>query len=162
MREKVTSLKRALDMMGTQQAKLWLRTALVADLNTSPKAGELAYLAVQRGKFLEQVCDRSNLKTCEPDALFMTGLFSLLDAMLGISMGQILEVLPLEDRVVDTLLGEGEFHDLLRLVTSYERGQWSETSRRLKALELESSQAELLYVQSRSWTQKTLGLTDGA
>ena len=37
--QKVTSLKRALDMMGMIQAKQWLRTALVADLNTSPNAG---------------------------------------------------------------------------------------------------------------------------
>jgi EAL and modified HD-GYP domain-containing signal transduction protein len=160
LREKVTSLKRAIDMMGMQQAKLWLRTALVADLNTSPKAGELAYLAVHRGKFLEQVCHNSNLKTCEPDALFMTGLFSLLDTMLGISMREILGVLPLEQKVIDALLGSGEFHDLLRLATSYERGQWGETSRRLQRLELESFQAELLYVQARCWTQKMLGLTN--
>jgi len=159
LQQKVTSLKRAIDMMGMQQAKLWLRTALVADLNTSPKAGELAYMAVHRGKFLEQVCHTSNLKTCEPDALFMTGLFSLLDAMLGVGMREILEVLPLEEKVASTLLGEGEFHDLLRLATSYERGQWGETLRRLKKLELESLQAELLYVQSRGWTQKVLGLT---
>ena len=73
--EKVTSLKRAIDMMGLLQAKQWLRSALVADLVTSPKAGELAYMAVHRARFLEQVCHASNRKSCEPDALFMTGLF---------------------------------------------------------------------------------------
>lgn len=156
--QKVTSLKRAIDMMGLIQAKQWLRAALVADLNTSPKAGELVYLAVHRAKFLEQICHGSNLKTCEPDALFMTGLFSLLDAMLGLKMEKILKLLPLEDRVVDGLLGSGEFHELLRLAASYEQGHWPETARRLKNLELESFEAELLYIKARSWTQGILGL----
>ncbi len=158
LRQKVTSLKRALDMMGMQQAKVWLRTALVADINVTPKASELAYLAVLRGKFLEQVCHGSNLKTCEPDALFMTGLFSLLDAMLGVDMSDILEALPLEEKVADALLGRGDFHQLLRLVASFERGFWGDAKQRLARLELEPSQAELLYVKSRGWTQKALGL----
>ncbi|MBG0791660.1 MAG: HDOD domain-containing protein [Desulfovibrionaceae bacterium] len=160
LRQKVTSLKRAIDMMGMLQAKQWLRTALVADLVTSPKAGELAYLAVHRARFLEQVCQLSNRKTCEPDALFMTGLFSLLDAMLGLNMEDILKVLPLEEKVVRALLGEGEFHELLDLAASYERGRWSEALDHLKRLDLEGIQAESLYVQSRGWTQRMLGLTE--
>ena len=159
--QKVTSLKRAIDMMGLIQAKQWLRTVLVADLNTSPKTGELVYLAVHRAKFLEQICHNSNLKTCEPDALFMTGLFSLLDAMLGLRMEDIIELLPLEKKVVDGLLGSGEFHELLRLATSYERGHWKETALHLKKLELKSFEAEVLYINARNWTQKTLGLADG-
>jgi EAL and modified HD-GYP domain-containing signal transduction protein len=91
----------------------------------------------------------------------MTGLFSLLDAMLGMDMSDILKALPLEESVVQALHGSGDLYDLLRLATSYERGQWGETSQRLKKLELDSFQAELLYIQSRSWTQKTLGYSKG-
>ena len=158
LRQKVTSLKRAIDMMGMIQAKQWLMTALVADINTSPKAGELVYLAVLRAKFLEQICHDSNLKTCEPEALFMTGLFSLLDAMLGLRMEEVLGVLPLEGNVVKGLLGEGDFYELLRLASSFERAHWAEASRRLNQLGLESLQTELLYVRSRGWTQKVLGM----
>lgn len=75
LREKVTSLKRAIDMMGMIQAKQWLRTVVMADLNPAPKAGELAFLAVHRAKFLETICSIANVKECKPDALFITGLF---------------------------------------------------------------------------------------
>lgn len=155
--QKVTSLKRAIDMLGMLQTKQWLRTALIADLNPSPKASELAYLAVHRARFLQSICHCSNMKGCQPDALFMTGLFSLLDAMLGLKMDEILKMLPLEEDVTRGLLGEGEMHELLRLAASYERCQWGGITRRLKRLGLESLEAELMYARSRSWTQKVLG-----
>ncbi|MGE4194076.1 MAG: EAL and HDOD domain-containing protein [Pseudodesulfovibrio sp.] len=157
LREKVKSAKRAIDMIGMIHVKQWLRSALIADLNPSPMAGELAYLAVHRAKFLESICSSSNRTVCEPDTLFMTGLFSLLDAMLGQEMQRILELLPLEKPVTDALRGQGEHYDLLRLATSYERGQWGETAQRLQRLGLDSFQAELLYLQARSWAQKMLG-----
>ncbi|WP_316896421.1 HDOD domain-containing protein [Pseudodesulfovibrio indicus] len=157
LKEKVKSAKRAIDMIGMIHVKQWLRSALIADLNPSPKAGELAYLAVHRAKFLESICSSSNRTHCEPDTLFMTGLFSLLDAMLGQEMQAILDLLPLEESVTKALRGEGEHYDLLRLATSYERGQWGETAQRLKRLGLDSFQAELLYLQARSWAQKMLG-----
>lgn len=155
--QKITSTKRALDMMGMIQSKQWLRSVVIADLNPSPKAAELAYMAVHRAKFLESICSSSNRNVCEPDTLFMTGLFSLLDAMLGMSMRDILKSLPLEESVVEALDGNGDLYDLLRLAASYERGQWGETAQRLKLLSLDSSEAELLYIQSRSWAQKMLG-----
>ncbi|WP_207263287.1 HDOD domain-containing protein [Desulfovibrio sp. Huiquan2017] len=155
--KKITSVKRAIDMLGMVRVKQWLRSVILADLNPSPKAGELAYLAVHRAKFLESVCSFSNRQTCKADSLFMTGLFSLLDAMLGMSMNDILKSLPLEEDVVEALNGSGDFYDLLRLAATYERGQWGETAQRLKRLSLDSFQAELLYIQSRSWAQKTLG-----
>ncbi|EGB15397.1 diguanylate phosphodiesterase [Pseudodesulfovibrio mercurii] len=155
--EKITSAKRAMDMMGMIRAKQWLRSVIIADLNPSPRAGELAYLAVHRAKFLESVCSCSNRPVCEPDTLFMTGLFSLLDAMLGMHMNDILKSLPLEESVAQALNGTGDLYDLLRLATSYERGQWGETTQRLKKLSIDSLQAELLYIQARTWAQKTLG-----
>ena len=156
--QKVTSAKRAIDMMGMLQIKQWLRSVIIADLNPSPKAGELAYLAVHRARFLESICSYSNVNVCMPDTLFMTGLFSLLDAMLGMDMKKILKLLPLEESVEEALLGRGDLHGLLRLATSYERGAWGETSGRLEKLGLDSFQAELLYVQSRSWAQKMVGM----
>jgi len=155
--KKISSAKRAMDMLGMIRAKQWLRSVTLADLNPSPKAMELAYMAVHRAKFLESICSCSNRSVCEPDTLFMTGLFSLLDAMLGMRMHDILKSLPLDESVVEALDGNGDLYDLLRLAASYERGQWGETAQRLKRLSLDSFEAELLYIQSRSWAQKMLG-----
>lgn len=158
LRSKVTSLKRGIDMMGMLQAKQWLRTVIMADLNPTPKASELAYMSVHRAKFLESICATSNMAdSCQPDTLFITGLFSLLDAMLGVEMNDILVKLPLDESVVKALTGVGPVNDLLSLAHSYEHGHWADTTRRLKKLSMSNSDADLLYARSRNWAQQMLG-----
>ncbi|BCS88949.1 diguanylate phosphodiesterase [Pseudodesulfovibrio sediminis] len=159
LQQSVTSLKRAIDMLGMVQAKQWLRSTILADLNPSPKAGELAYLSVHRAKFLESVCTITRLEGCDSDILFIAGLFSLLDTMLGLSMEDILNMLPLDDRIVNGLQGHGEISQLLQLATSYERGKWDETADQLSRLGVDSFEAELIYVRARSWTQEILGFS---
>ncbi len=160
LRKKVTSLKRAIDLMGLIQAKQWLRTAIMADINPAPTSGELAFMSVHRAKFLETVCSLSAQgKECKPDTLFITGLFSLLDAMLGVSMGDILEKLPLDESIVESLCGKGEANALLGLACSYEHGQWEETTALLEELGMDKDQADLLYAQSRIWAQKMIGFS---
>jgi EAL and modified HD-GYP domain-containing signal transduction protein len=158
LRKKVTSLKRAIDMMGLIQAKQWLRTAILSDLNPAPTAGELAFMSVHRAKFLESLCGQADLhRECRPDTMFITGLFSLLDAMLGVEMGDILEKLPLDESVTDVLCGEED--SLLPLVRSYEHGQWADTLRLLAKLGLPPDQADLLYAQSGNWAQRMVGFS---
>jgi len=157
LREKVTSLKRAIDMMGMVQARQWLSAVVLADMNPSPRAGELAVMAVQRAKFLEALCSEAGQEMCRPDALFLAGLFSLLDAMLGVRMGDILTGLPLDEEIVMGLSGQGEIHDLLSLAHSYERGHWADTSRRVSRLGLTTGQVDRLYARSRYWAQKVAG-----
>lgn len=162
--QKVTSLKRAIDMMGMIQAKQWLNTAIMADINNTPRAGELAYMAVHRAKFLESVCTMQKDGSCEPDSMFISGLFSLLDAMLGIELDEILVKLPLDETIIKGLTGEGEIRDYLSLANSYERGQWSDTEARLQALHLDVLDVDTTYAKSRLWAQRMLGFSkaDGA
>jgi EAL and modified HD-GYP domain-containing signal transduction protein len=157
LRQKVTSLKRAIDMMGMVQARQWLSAVILADMNTAPRAGELAIMAVQRAKFLEALCGEAGQEMCRPDALFLSGLFSLLDAMLGVRMGDILTGLPLDEEIVNGLKGQGEIHDLLSLAHSYERGHWADTSRRISRLGLPANRVDRLYAQSRHWAQRIVG-----
>ena len=158
LRQKVTSLKRAIDMLGLIQAKQWLRSAVMSDLNTAPKGSELAYMSVQRAKFLETVCSLSGAeRECRSDTLFITGLFSLLDAMLGMNMEDILQKLPLDESIVCTLRGSGTTSDLLGLARSYERGEWDEVSQRLDKLCIAPDTADEVYAQARNWAQQMVG-----
>lgn len=152
---KVDTLDRAVTIMGQRAIAQWLRTAIMTDLNPAPKAGELVFLSVQRAKFLETLSLQLG-STSHPDTYFVTGLFSLLDAMLGIRMNQILPQLPLDEKIICTLEGTCDDHTLLKLAHSYERGYWADTERRLKALGLHHHTVDSLYVQARQWAQKSL------
>jgi len=156
MRNKVTSLKRAIDMMGMLKAKQWLRTVVMADMNTTPRTGELAFMAVQRAKFLESICSIKSQGECYPDIMFICGLFSLLDAMLGIEMQEVLDSLPLDAIITDGLLGEGDIRDYLRLAHLYERGLWYETGQLLRKHGLDMSEVDVIYKDSWNWAQHML------
>ncbi|WP_419786185.1 EAL and HDOD domain-containing protein [Pseudodesulfovibrio sp.] len=165
LRQKVQSLKRAIDMMGMLQAKQWLRTALMADLNTAPTGGELAFMSVHRAKFLESVCSLSSKSyECVPDTLFITGLFSLLDAMLGVDMKDVLQSLPLDDAIVRALRGGSGIHDLLDLAQCYEQGDWDAVTYRLENLGIDPAEADDVYAKTRVWAQHMIasGRDDGA
>jgi len=160
LREKVTSLKRAIDMMGMLQAKQWLRSAVMSDLNPAPAGGELAFMSVHRAKFLETVCALSGTeRVCKSDTLFITGLFSLLDAMLGMDMEEILQKLPLDDSIALALRDRDTSCDLLFLAKSYEHGRWDEVTDCLTQLKIDSSMADEVYAKARNWAQQMVGFS---
>jgi EAL and modified HD-GYP domain-containing signal transduction protein len=68
-------------------------------------------------------------KKSEKGAYFMTGLFSRLDALLGISLEDALEELPIDEDIKQALLeGSGELGNALRMTVNYCEGDISELS----------------------------------
>ena len=63
----------------------------------------------------------------EQDALFMTGMFSLLDTMLGMSLEKAIANLQLpEDAVAALLQKKGRFYDVLSLAIACEKSAMSD------------------------------------
>lgn len=153
---KVKSVHRAVSMLGTKQITQWLRSALLSDLDPSPRGSELAYYSVLRARFMELLCGESeSCKIEEP--MFIIGLFSLLDAMLDVRMLDVLEELPLDESVVKALTGKSKLHQLVMLAHSFERGYWADCDRRIKALGLKPQRVNTLYAQARNWAAAVMG-----
>ncbi|MDY7001874.1 MAG: diguanylate phosphodiesterase, partial [Thermodesulfobacteriota bacterium] len=94
------------------------------------------------------------------ETMFLLGLFSLLDAMLGQSMGEIVGKLPLDPEVKAALIGqENELSRWLRLANAYERGDWEDVSRTMGEKDLSLENADGSYVQAMAWAQRILGKT---
>lgn len=155
---KVESLERAIRLLGQRRISQWLRTAIMADLNPQPKAGELAFLSVHRARFFELLSAEGGMGH-DPESMFMLGLFSLLDAMLGMNMEDIIKAMPLNDDVEKALRGKNDLSQLLLLAGSYERGLWTETDQHLDKIKLNPTKADMLYALARDWTQKALFAT---
>ncbi len=61
-----------------------------------------------------------------PERLFLVGLFSVLEGLIGRSMQQIVSSLPLSPDVADALLDQrGQLGAILRAVLEYERRNWN-------------------------------------
>ncbi|MBU1003923.1 MAG: HDOD domain-containing protein [Proteobacteria bacterium] len=152
--QKVASVTRAITLLGQRQLSQWLRVIIMSDLAPSKRGQEVAFLSVHRGRFLElmaQQCPSAH----KPETLFLIGLFSLLDAMLGQSMEEILEHLSLAKDVELTLMGgESDFRFCLDLVKSYELGDWEAIERIIAPHGMTQPQADPLYTEAMAWTQK--------
>ncbi|MDP1654411.1 MAG: EAL domain-containing protein [Rhodocyclaceae bacterium] len=123
VRQKITSLRHAITVLGRRQLQRWLQLLLY----TNPAAGNgltnpLMQLAATRGRFLE-LASAGLIGTSREleDHAFMTGIMSLMPALLHTPMEEILKTLPLLPEVREALEARvGPLGKLLALAESLE------------------------------------------
>ncbi len=117
----VQNFQHAVMFLGYQGLRRWLSLMLVSvspDENRRP----LMLASVRRGLILERLAGRGADREVS-EALFMLGVFSLLDQALGQSFEQLLEKVPMPEPVVDALIRrEGPYARMLDIVEAIERG----------------------------------------
>ncbi|HCY63175.1 MAG TPA: EAL domain-containing protein [Oxalobacteraceae bacterium] len=120
----IESIGQALMVVGRVQLQRWLQILLYAgssdgDGLKSPLLG----LATTRGKLLELITQkRYPGERSLSEKSFTVGIMSLMDALFGLSMEQVLEHLIVAPEVRDALLfRRGEFGDMLKLAEYIER-----------------------------------------
>ncbi|MBA5635693.1 HDOD domain-containing protein [Duganella sp. LX20W] len=101
----VQSLRQALALLGYTPLYRWL-TLLLATASTSGYSPVLLETAVVRGR-LAELLGQAALGKSEAENIFVAGMFSLLDRLLGIPMREVLEAIQLSDDVVAALLTRG-------------------------------------------------------
>lgn len=149
---KVTSIRHALSLLGVKEVRRWASLVALAAIGED-KPPALVVASMVRACFCELLAPLAGFahQTAE---LFLTGLLSLMDAILEKPMESILQQLPLAPEVKETLLGgKSSFQDVFELVTCYDKGDWqknSEIAARLKLDEVAISEA---YLQSIRWAQ---------
>ena len=98
----IQSLRQAISMMGYAPMYRWL-TLLLATASTSGYSPVLMETAVVRGRLTELLGVKA-LPRGEGENLFVAGMFSLLDRLLGLPMQEVLDTIQLPDEVVAALL----------------------------------------------------------
>ena len=87
-----------------------------------------------------------------PNDAFLTGLLSLLDAILELPFSEILAKVPVDDVVREALCGETNIlQDCLQLVQGFERGDWKAVRAFANHYKLKQSQLHNLYNQAIEW-----------
>lgn len=101
----IESLRQAIALMGYAPLYRWL-TLLLATASTSGYSPVLMETAVVRGR-LTELLGQKFLARGEGENLFVAGMFSLLDRLLGLPMKEVLDTIGLPDEVVRALLTRG-------------------------------------------------------
>lgn len=116
----IQSLRHAVAMLGYRPLFRWL-SLLLAMTSATDFSPALLQAAIVRGRFVE-LLGQGLLSRSEAENLFVVGMFSLLDQLLGIPMQEVLSQLPLPEAVAQALLSrEDVYGPFLALVEACEQ-----------------------------------------
>lgn len=152
----IHSLSRAITVLGRKQLQRWLQVLLFA-LPSAPNAdfpSPLLILAATRGRLMELIASATRPTDKDfRDHAFMTGIMSLVNALLGMRMDEILHSMPVERAVKQALIArEGVLGDMLQLVEALEEAQIDKIEGALAHLpDLDHGRVMELQVQAMGW-----------
>ncbi|GBG57592.1 diguanylate phosphodiesterase [Sporomusaceae bacterium FL31] len=138
-RQEINSIRQALVLLGQRELKKW--SSLIALRNMGQeKPPELLVASLLRAHFSELIAQQLKLGSMASDA-FLTGLLSLMDAVLDQPMAEIITELPLQKEIKAALMGNSNvYRDILNLCMAYERAEWDEIFRWADKLKLDESE----------------------
>ncbi|HEA26686.1 MAG TPA: HDOD domain-containing protein [Ectothiorhodospiraceae bacterium] len=124
LRREITSIRDAIIYIGLLQIRQW-STLLVISNAAKGKPKELLVIAMVRAHMCQQLASQTS--NINPDEAFTVGLFSVLDAVMDISMEDLLDQLSFTASIKLALIEQsGDLGRLLKEVIHYEKGEWLE------------------------------------
>lgn len=151
LRNKISSLKQALLMLGEKEIRKWITLITLATLGED-KPEELVMQSILRAKFCESLASFTGLLHRSED-LFLMGMFSMIDAILDRPLSEILQEIPIAEDVKKALLGEeNRLGEVYQYVLSYERGEWNKISEQGLRLGIDEGRAARLYMNAVEWS----------
>ena len=146
LRHRITSVRQALVLLGMENVRRWATLTVMGSIEG--KTPELTSSALIRARFCELAGLAAGL---DGPGLFTIGLFSLIDAMLDVSLEEVAAELPFPDEMRAALLRHaGPMGQILDAATALEGGYFGDAK-------LLVPNAGQLYVQSLLWAQEASG-----
>lgn len=160
----IDSIGYAIRMVGRQMLYRWLALLMVSSMvSGSDVNDQLVYAALLRARLCELIAE-SSPQVRHPQALFMTGLFSMLDVLLRMPMRDVLARVSVSHEIRQAVMeGSGPYAEPLLLADAYQRGEWDQVDVLASSLGVLPMQMAWLYTKSLTWVNEQLsGVRDAA
>jgi EAL and modified HD-GYP domain-containing signal transduction protein len=152
-RNEISTIKQALVILGSGELKRFIGLMFAVTANPD-KPSELIRMAMTRAKFCELASQdiRSQL---DVSIAFLTGLLSMIDAILDEEMASVLEKLPLSQDIKEPLLTKkGVMAALIKLVELIEQADWDKTTLVMDKLKLDKDKVVEHYNKAVAWADE--------
>jgi EAL and modified HD-GYP domain-containing signal transduction protein len=157
LRGSVGSIMQALALLGEREVRRWACLVLMTFMGAD-KPSEVSMTSLVRGKFCECLAMKTGLAQ-KASELFMTGIFSMLDVLVGRPLYELLDRINVsEDIRVALTTGENAHGEVLQLVFAYEKALWEEVELRANKLGLEKADVVSDYRESVQWAEQVFDL----
>lgn len=152
---RVTSIRHALVLLGANVVRRWASLVTVTSLGYD-RPPELIATCLQRACFCERLGSLLDPGGSESD-LFLVGLFSSLEALVGRPLPEILAEVAVPNEVREALLGTpNRLSQAYDLVLAYERGDWPSVALLALALKIDPEQLPKMYEQTIRWVDEAM------
>lgn len=120
------------------------------------KCSDLVLSSLVRARFCELIAPKVGR---EKSDLFLVGMLSLMDAILEVPMGVVVEGLALDDDTKIELLGAKKGSNtpltpIVRLMIARETGEWEDVTTLAKTLNLSLPFVNRAYTEAMNWTHE--------
>jgi len=152
-RREIVSTRHALAMLGDEAVKKWVSVAAVVGI-AGREPSEVVITSLIRGRCCELLAGHPGARDGDK-GLFLLGILSLMDVILGRPLSEIVSEIALPDTVRAALLGEySRARKILDLVVALEAGKWNLVGELARDLGQEESQLSAAYLEAVDWAQK--------
>ena len=152
----VASLEQAMMVLGRAQLYRWISISMFRAGSSGNRDEALLEMALARARFLELIALASAAKHTA-DELFLVGLLSLLDCLLGLPMPAILAKLSLPAEVEEVLLrSQGPYARPLALAIAVERGHSEQWASLAQLLGIDPAQIQSATVAALAWAEEAI------
>ena len=152
-RHEVTSIKQALRVLGEDATRKWC-SLIALTVMGGDKPAQVVQTSMLRAALAEQVGTEAGLAGLSLD-LFLTGMLSTIDVLLGRPMEEALAQMPLSVEVRNTLLGKRtRLSTVWQLVLAYERADWPQVKELAQAADLSPGRLPFIYRNAVQWVDR--------
>jgi len=143
----VKSLREAIVILGIDQLRRLCALVMLAGFDDRP--GQLLVDAMVRARMCELLAQHAGIT--DSGSYFVTGLFSVIDALVAQPLEEAIARLPLAMPIIQALLqDEGDMGAALACVRNYERGDWNGVTYG----GLDTGQIRSAYLQALRWAEE--------
>ena len=151
LQEEVQSVLHALMLLGEVEVRKWLLLVCVA-MSQDVSNREVVMSALIRARFLELLARYTKLP---PASLFIMGLFSLMDAVLGMTMGSLLKEVVVPSEVREALLGvPSRLRQTYDLILAYEAAEWAKCDEMRRQFQIPADELRDAYLEAVAWAKR--------
>ena len=147
MKRRITSISDAIVIIGIKELRKWIFIIALQNMGKN-SVEELVKVSLLRAFFGELLSKKIQIKLSSFD-VFLTGMLSLIDALLNMPIEKVLSELPVSNDIKEALLEkENVISELLQLIISYENGNWEDANKLIKKFKLDEEFVKDCYLEA--------------
>jgi len=156
---KIDSIRNAVAILGQNEVKKWATVAISVGIGED-RPSEITRLSLVRAKFAENLAHAFDMEA-KSGALFIAGLFSLLDVILQMPLHKAIDEVAAASEIRNALINkEGPIHEVMSLIFAYERADWHNASIIMVRNGIDIAVLSQAFLDSLYWLRQLLDAID--